>query len=125
MEVRTGISRERGYRDPLPTGGSVTREDLRGLVEGAALEALPDLIGDLEAAKARAMARLTSPAAARPVMGADLEGNVSVEEAARRLAVSDRWVYSHAKSLPFVRRIGRRVVCSARGVAEWSARQRA
>lgn len=103
----------------------MTREDLRGLVEGAPPEDLPELVGALAAAQARALARLTSPAAVRPVTGSDAEGNVSVEEAARRLGMSDRWVYRNAKSLPFVRRIGRRVVCSARGVAEWSARQRA
>jgi hypothetical protein len=40
----------------------MTREELRGLVDGADPEALPDLIGDLEAAKARALVRLTAPA---------------------------------------------------------------
>ncbi len=115
----------------------MTREDLRGLVEGAARETLPDLIGDLEAAKARALVRLMSPTpvavAARPDAAADV--NISVEEAARRLGISDRWIYKNAKSrkvgsairpaLPFIRRIGdRRVVCSARGVAEWNAGRR-
>jgi hypothetical protein len=41
----------------------MTREDLRGLVEETPREALPDLIGDLEAAKARALALLTVPPA--------------------------------------------------------------
>ena len=94
---------------------------LSGLVRETAASELPALIGALEAAKAQAWGRLALPAPA-PVRAAD--ENVSVEEAARRLGVSDRWIYKHADRLPFVRRIGRRVLCSARALAEWNERQR-
>jgi excisionase family DNA binding protein len=97
-------------------------EDLVDLVERARAEDLPRLIGDLEAAKAAAFVRLTAPAAAaaRPVLTA---GNVSVEEAAKRLGVSPAYVYKNASTLPFVVRIGRRVLCDSAGLDRW-ARQR-
>jgi hypothetical protein len=100
----------------------VTREDLRGWVECAGPDALPEVLGALEEARALGWARLQAPSS-KPVTEGDV--NVSIREAARRLAVSDRWLYKNAKRLPFVRRFGRRVVCSTRGLAEWASRQRA
>jgi excisionase family DNA binding protein len=103
----------------------LTLEDLRSLVAQAPREELPAIVGALAAAQAEALARLAAPLPA-PVapVGDKPDANISVEEAARQLGMSDRWVYRKAKSLPFVRRIGRRVVCSARDLAEWNARQR-
>jgi hypothetical protein len=99
----------------------VRAEDLVDLVARARAEDLPRLIGDLEAAKAAAFARLTSPAtSARPTSPAD---NVSVDEAAKRLGVSAAYVYKNAATLPFVVRIGRRVVCDSAALERW-ARQR-
>ncbi len=97
--------------------------DLEAVVTAAPRELLPQLIGRLEAAKAAAWVRLAAQVTVAPNT-ADPEGNLSVEEAARRLGLSDRWIYKNAKRLPFVRRIGRRVLCSARGLAEWNTRQR-
>lgn len=101
----------------------MTRDDLFATVHAASAETLPAIIGDLESAKALAWARLTTPSPG-PLKAEDTEGNISVKVAALRLGVSDRWVYKNARRLPFVRRIGRRVLCSAHGVAEWNARQR-
>lgn len=89
----------------------MTREDLRGLVEGAPPEALPDLIGDLEAAKARALARLTAPAPSFPASDADDARALSMREVAARLGVS---LYTARElgrrgELP-VTAVGRRVV---------------
>jgi hypothetical protein len=99
----------------------VRAEDLVDLVARARAEDLPRLIGDLEAAKAAAFLRLTSPAAAtRPTPTA---GNLSVDVAAKRLGVSPAYVYKNAATLPFVVRIGRRVVCDAAALEKW-ARQR-
>jgi len=50
----------------------MTRDDLRGLVEGAALEELPELVGDLEAATLRARVRALTPTA--PPAGAPGNG---------------------------------------------------
>ena len=44
--------------------------------------------------------------------------NVDVEEGARRLGVSVRYVYRNAKTLPVVR-IGRRLLLSSRGIDEF------
>jgi excisionase family DNA binding protein len=82
---------------------------------------LPAFLGALEAAKAEAWGRLT---VSQPVTLTNADENVSVEEAARRLGVSNRWIYKHASRLTFVRKIGRRVLCSARALAEWNDRQR-
>ena len=104
----------------------MTLPDLRALVLEAPREELPAIVGQLAALQAEALARLTAPLPA-PVatVGHEPDGNVSVQVAASRLGLSDRWLYRNAKRLPFIRKIGRRVLCSARGVAEWNARQRA
>jgi hypothetical protein len=84
---------------------------------------LPALLGALEAVKAEVWCRLASPPPS-PAISRPPDENVSVEEAGRRLGISDRWIYKHADRLPFVRKIGRRVLCSARALAEWNDRQR-
>jgi len=102
-------------------------EDLGVLVEQATHEDLPRLIGDLEAAKAAAWARINSrspapsPALAGPGAG---DTNISAKAAALRLGISASYIYKNAHALPFTRRIGGRVVCSAAGVERWD-RQRA
>lgn len=45
------------------------------------------------------------------------EGNISVKEAARRLGISESYIYKNAARLPYVSREGGRVVCSARAVS--------
>ena len=101
-----------------------TWPNLRELVTATPREQLVELVGDLAAAHAEAFLRLAAPTS--PSASADVcnEGNISVDEAARRLGMSGQWIYRHADRLPFVRKIGRRVLCSAQGVAEWSDRQR-
>ncbi len=94
---------------------------VQAVVEGCGADELPVILGRLAELQARAMRRLTVSAPA-PVRAVD--ENVSVEEGARRLGVSDRWIYKHADRLPFVRRIGRRVLCSSRALAEWNDRRR-
>jgi hypothetical protein len=97
--------------------------DLEALVAQAAPDELPGLIGELEAARARAWARLTMPAPAAPrEVPPPLPRHVSVAEAARALGVSPGWLY-HTDGLPFVRRLGRRVVVDVRLAADWLKRQ--
>jgi hypothetical protein len=100
----------------------------RRLVHAVA-EAPPDellgILGVLAQAQAMALARLKAPCpgedeSRRP------EGNISVREAASTLGVSKSYLYKNAEALPFVLRIGRRVVCSRVGLQKWQrARQRA
>lgn len=68
---------------------------------------LPEVIGALETAKARAWARLTAPPAVAPSPSHG-DSTVDVDEAARLLGMSRSWVYRHAGRLPFARRVGRR-----------------
>ena len=94
-------------------------------IGGAGAEDLPALAGALEEARVRIQLRL-----ARTCQGnghaptPHPDGNLSVDEAALRLGVSGSYIYKHARKLPFTIRIGRRVVCSARGVERWN-KQRA
>ncbi len=92
---------------------------LDNLVAGAPREDLPVLVGQLEAAKAAAWARLSVPAPATAVETKG-DGNISAEEAARRLGVSRSWIYKNARALPFTVRIGRRLVCSIPGLERWN-----
>jgi predicted DNA-binding transcriptional regulator AlpA len=70
---------------------------------------LPEAIGALETAKARAWARLTAPPAVAP-SPSHCDSTVDVAEAARLLSMSRSWVYRNASSLPFTRRVGRRAL---------------
>jgi predicted DNA-binding transcriptional regulator AlpA len=98
--------------------------DLRSLVECTPAHELPQLIGDLEAAKAVAWARLTAPTMEQrsdlPVQEAR---NLDVAEAAKRLGMSRDWLYRHASELPFAVRIGRRVVFDSLALERWNRRR--
>src|SRR5262250_1207327 len=76
-------------------------------------EELPAFIGALESVKAMAWARLTTPAAQPSQQPDELHG---VAEAARRLGVSEDYLYRHAQDYPFTRRQGRKLLFSALGI---------
>ena len=65
-------------------------------------EELPGLIGQLEAAKATAWARLAAPTPTH----SERDELLSVLEAARRLGVSEDYLYRHSREYPFTRRRG-------------------
>ena len=50
--------------------------------------------------------------------------NLSAPDAAHRLGVSVDWLYKHHRKLPFARKIGRRVLFSARGLENWNRRKK-
>lgn len=77
----------------------MTREDLCSLVAGVPHEALPGLIGDLAAAQAEALARLTASAPAGNGRAAEEpERQLTPEQAAEVIGgVSPRWVLRHTK----------------------------
>jgi len=50
--------------------------------------------------------------------------NLSVTEAAARLGMSRGWLYRHGGELPFVVRLGRRLLFSERGIEAFLARRR-
>ena len=78
---------------------------------------LPKLIGELAEISAVASARLASPAIERE------DSLLSVEQAAARMHVSENYLYRNSKRLPFVRRIGRKVLFSSSGLDKFLARR--
>ena len=99
----------------------MSRSELHGIVESTPAAELPQLIGELEAARAAAWARLTAPSA-EPVSDVSRQEarNLDVAEAARRLGMSRDWLYRHAAELPFALRIGRRVVFDSVALERWN-----
>jgi hypothetical protein len=92
--------------------GNLKREDILLAAQELPAEDLPDLIGRLEAAKATAWARLAS---LTPTSQAHDE-LLSVQEAARRLGVSEDYLYGHHREYAFTRRQGRKLLFSALGI---------
>lgn len=76
-------------------------------------EELPCLLGDLEQVRCTALARLTVPAQYQPVEPDQL---LTISETARRLNVSEDYLYRHGKELPFTRRMGRKLLFSSSGI---------
>lgn len=102
----------------------MSRSDLRSLVESTPAPELPELIGDLETAKAVAWARLTAPSIDELTEPPGTEArNLDVAEAAKRLGMSRDWLYRHASELPFAVRIGRRVVFDSLALERWNRRR--
>jgi predicted DNA-binding transcriptional regulator AlpA len=73
---------------------------------------LPRLLGELEEIRCTAMARLTAPAPAQ----SQADELLSAAEAARRLGISQDYLYRHHRDFPFTRRVGRRLLFSALGI---------
>lgn len=94
-------------------------------INEVAPDAIPALIGEAAALQAQLWARLqsanTAPAAA-PVQ-ASTSGDdelLTVKQAAARLGVSRKWLYRHAPSLPFTRKLSTGTLrFSARGLERW------
>jgi predicted DNA-binding transcriptional regulator AlpA len=98
--------------------------ELSRLVAETSPEELPTLVGQLEAAKAVAWARMMRPSPAEQHGTPLPERNLSATETARRLGVSKEWVYRNAQTLPFAVKIGRRVLFSERGLERWNRQRR-
>ena len=82
---------------------------------------LPEFIGELESIKAMAWARLTAPS---PVTQ-EHDELLPVPEAARRLGVSEDYLYRHSEDYNFTRRQGRKLLFSAQGIDKHIKNQRA
>lgn len=103
----------------------MTLDQLRTLVDGAAAEDLPDIIGALEGAKARAFARLTTPATVATTNGSASSDRVlSMPEVAERLGLSVYTAREHGRRGELkVVTIGRRVVVRESSVREFLDRR--
>jgi predicted DNA-binding transcriptional regulator AlpA len=86
---------------------------------------VPELIGTLEAAKARLWARLARVDHRHDDGCSGGDATVDVREAARLLGMSPTWVYRHARRLPFSRRVGGRALrFSVAGIRRYLASRR-
>ncbi len=94
---------------------------LEAVARSTTVDSLPDLIGQVEAVKARLYSRLTAPGTASPRMAADRL--LDVREAAQKMCRSTDWLYRHAAELPFVVREGRLVRFSEKGIDEYISRR--
>lgn len=88
------------------------------VVDGLGVEALPAALAHLLALQARVVARLAAGKAVASVVSARL---LSVDEAAARTGMSKDWLYRHAKTLPFTRRLGRAVRFDEAALTRWLA----
>jgi len=93
---------------------------------------LPELLGQLERLRATLWAALSVPQS----IGAAESNNadhgsgaadrlLTVPELAEALSVDERWVYRHANTFPFTRRLSDRTLrFSQRGLERWLEKQR-
>ena len=89
-------------------------ERLRTVARDLPAGELPSFIGELEAVKATAWARLSAPASA-----AEHDELLEVEAAAQRLGVSKDYLYRHSQEYSFTRRQGRKLLFSALGLEKY------
>jgi predicted DNA-binding transcriptional regulator AlpA len=97
-----------------------------GRVAELAPEAIPPLLGELEALKAALWVRLQAPLSVPspiPTNGKGPDKLLKAEEVAERLGLKDRRaVYRRADSWPFTRRLGDGTLrFSERGLERWQA----
>ncbi len=89
---------------------------------------IPELLGALEAVRARLWGRLHSPSLPNtPAKGPKpADRLLDAKEAAARLGVKTKWMYSHANRLPFTRRLGGRTLrFSEQGLTRWMETRKA
>src|SRR5215831_19462952 len=92
------------------------------VARSASAEDLPRFLGDLETVRAVAWQRMSVSA---PTGEQSRDYLLDVEEAASRLQVSTKYLYTHAATLPFTRHIGRRLRFSAIGLDAYIRRNSA
>ena len=93
------------------------RQELQFLLQVArelSTEDLPRFLGDIEEIRCIALMRLSMP---RLLPTQERDQLLTVEQAATQLNVSLDYLYRHARELPFIRRIGKKVLCSSSGIA--------
>ncbi len=101
---------------------------IRTLPTLADLAAHPERVDELAPEQARALlaqlVTLQAPLLARALVaggGRDPDELLTVDVAARRLGLSEDWVYRHAAKLPFTVHVGRQVRFSARRLEAYIA----
>lgn len=75
---------------------------------------LPGLLGQIEEIRVTALARLTAP-----VPAPESDELLDVDGAAQKLGMSKDYLYRNHPSLPFTRRMGKRLLFSSAGIEKW------
>lgn len=98
-------------------------ETLATLVRSAPPSELPALAAELSRALATALSRIVAATPATIAAEAEDEGRLlTIEEAAARLSVPKTWLYRHARTLPFTKKLGRRTLrFDPKGLDRWAA----
>jgi hypothetical protein len=99
------------------------------LVDALNREELAALLAELKALEGKVMARLLLGATEQnPVATRAHEADrmLDVDQAAALLHKPRRWLFEHAKTLPFATRVSRKVLlCSESGLKKWLGTRRA
>lgn len=109
-------------RGSMPVAPAVPREDAQ--LSHLPVEAIPKVLGDLERIKAVLWGRLLAgqalPVPRVATVAPDADRLLTAKQAAEVAGVSPKWLYRHARSLPFARRLSPRVVrFSEAGLRKW------
>ena len=89
-------------------------------------EQIPAALTALVAWQSQLAARLMTATAPAAISGVDGDDKLlTVEETAKRLRRSTKWIYRRVKTLPFARHLGRSWAFSEQGLEKWLTRQRA
>lgn len=102
----------------VPTLADLIEDPLK--VSALPREAIPHLRGELAQLDTLLLCRLLED---KNENGADGDQLLDVAEAAARLSVSPDYLYRH-NNLPFVRRVGRKLLFSAQGIDKYISKQR-
>jgi predicted DNA-binding transcriptional regulator AlpA len=88
---------------------------------------VPAILGQLAELQAIFLARLVSPNGSHPAAGpAEPDRLLTADEAAPIIGMTPRWLYRHAKQLPFARRLSRKALrFSEAGLRRYMASRRA
>jgi len=97
------------------------------LITSMPLDTIPAMLGDIEAFRIRLLARfITSHTPATPPDEKSQPTNrlLKPAEAAALMGVTIRWLYQHHRTLPFARKLSRRVLrFDEVGLHRWLARR--
>ena len=97
---------------------SETVRRIAELIQGAPVDELPTIIGQIEALKAEAFARLMAPRPDAGEIGQDPDDRLlTADEAAEMLGQTSRWVRDHRLELPRVKLPGRTLRFSEKRLA--------
>jgi hypothetical protein len=84
-----------------------------------AAERLPEFLGKLETVRVTALARLSAPV----VQNRGNDQLLDVMEASKRLKMSKQYLYRNHEQFDFTRRVGRKLLFSAKGIDEFISKQ--